>query len=133
MSLCEGQVRRLILGGTDANVAHFSALLSKNAQQAVIGTISADVTASPTEVGELSLSLIHEISAERKTALVQQLITTAAKGSPAARGYATRWWRSWPVTRITSWLTTSSPPRPSLRPLRLRGHAGDNYRGMPFV
>ena len=82
----EGQVRRLILGGTDANVAHFSALLSKNAQQAVIGTISADVTASPTEVGELSLSLIHEISAERKTALVQQLITTAAKGGPAALG-----------------------------------------------
>lgn len=82
----EGQVRRLILGGTDANVAHFSALLSRNAQQAVVGTISADVTASPTEIGDLSLSLIHEISAERKAGLVEHLITTAAKGGPAALG-----------------------------------------------
>jgi len=82
----EGQVRRLILGGTDANVAHFAALLSKIAQQAVVGTISADVTASPTEVGEMSLSLIHEIATERKVVLVEQLITTATKGGPAALG-----------------------------------------------
>ncbi len=82
----EGQVRRLILGGTDANVAHFSALLSKNALQAVVGTISADVTASPSDVGEMSLALIHEIAAERKASLVEQLITTAAKGGPAALG-----------------------------------------------
>ena len=82
----EGQVRRLILGGTDANVAHFAALLSKIAQQAVVGTISADVTASPTEVGEMSLSLIHEIATERKVGLVEQLITTATKGGPAALG-----------------------------------------------
>lgn len=82
----EGQVRRLILGGTDANVAHFSALLPKNVQQAVVGTISAEVTASPSEVGEKSFALIHEIAAGRKAKLVDQLITTAAKGGPAALG-----------------------------------------------
>ena len=109
----EGQVRRLILGGTDANVAHFAGLLSKNAQQAVVGTISADVTASPTEVGEMSLSLIHEISAERKTALVEQLITTAAKGGPAALGLSNTLVAVLAGPPITSLWTTSSPPRPS--------------------
>lgn len=82
----DGQVRRLILGGTDANVAQFSTLLSKNAQQAVVGTISADVTANPAEVGEKSLTLIQEIASDRKAKLVNQLITTAAKGGPAALG-----------------------------------------------
>ncbi len=82
----DGQVRRLILGGTDANVAQFSALLPKSAQQAVIGTISADVTAGPAEVGEKSFALIHTIAAERKAQLVDQLITTASKGGPATLG-----------------------------------------------
>jgi peptide chain release factor subunit 1 len=83
-----GDVRRLILGGTDETVAQFAAMLPKNVQQLVVGTINADVNASPTEVGEKSLALIREVAAARKARLVDQLITTAAKGGPAALGLA---------------------------------------------
>jgi peptide chain release factor subunit 1 len=83
-----GDVRRLILGGTEGNVAQFAAMLPKSVQQIVVGTINADVAASPSEVGEKSLALIREVAAARKAKLVDQLITTAAKGGPAALGLA---------------------------------------------
>ena len=83
-----GHVRRLILGGSDGNVAQFAAMLPKAVQQIVIGAISADVNASPAEVGEKSLALIREVEVARKARLVDQLITTAAKGGPAALGLA---------------------------------------------
>lgn len=83
-----GEVRRLILGGTEANVAQFAAMLPKSVQQVVVGVINADVTASPTEVGEKSLALIQQVAAAHKAGLVDQLITTAAKGGPAALGLA---------------------------------------------
>lgn len=83
-----GAVRWLILGGTDGNVAQFAAMLPKSVQQIVVGSINADVTASPAEVGEKSLALIQEVAAQRKSQLVDQLITTAAKGGPAALGLA---------------------------------------------
>ncbi len=84
----DGDVQRLILGGTDENVAHFAAMLPKDVQQVVVGTINADMTASPDEVGEKSLALIQQVSAERKAELVERLITTAAKGGPASLGLA---------------------------------------------
>ncbi|HSN73507.1 MAG TPA: Vms1/Ankzf1 family peptidyl-tRNA hydrolase [Anaerolineae bacterium] len=83
-----GDVRRLILGGTDETVAQFAAMLPKGVQQLVVGAINADVTAGPAEVGEKSLALIREVAAARKAKLVDQLITTAAKGGPAALGLA---------------------------------------------
>jgi peptide chain release factor subunit 1 len=83
-----GDVRRLILGGTEANVAQFATMLPKSVQQIVVGAINADVTAGPTEVGEKSLALIQEVAAKRKAELVEQLITTTAKGGPAALGLA---------------------------------------------
>lgn len=83
-----GAVRRLILGGTEENVAQFAAMLPKDIQHAVLGVINADVTASPSEIGEKSMALIQEVSAARKAELVDQLITTAAKGGPAALGLA---------------------------------------------
>ncbi len=83
-----GDVRRLILGGTDGNVAQFAAMLPKSVQQVVVGSINADVTALPAEVGEKSLALIQEVSAAHKSELVEKLITTAAKGGPAALGLA---------------------------------------------
>lgn len=82
----DGRCEHLILGGTDENVARFAALLPKNARALVVGTINVEMTASPAEVGEKSLALIHKADSERKRALVQQLLTTAAKGGPAALG-----------------------------------------------
>lgn len=83
-----GEVRRLILGGTEANVAQFAAMLPKSMQPLVIGAINVEVTASPAEVGEKSLALIQQAAAAHKADLVAQLVTTAAKGGPAALGLA---------------------------------------------
>ena len=82
----EGRCQRLILGGTDGNVAHFSDMLPKAVRRLVVGTIDAEMTASPAEIQDKSLALILEASAARKQELVQQLITTAAKNGPAALG-----------------------------------------------
>lgn len=82
----DGSCRHLILGGTDGNVSHFAALLPKSVHQLVVGSIAADMTASPAEIGEKSLALIKEEEASRKSALVNELVTTAAKGGPAALG-----------------------------------------------
>lgn len=81
-----GQCRYLILGGTDENVARFAEVLPKHVQPLVVGTMNVDITASPAEVGEKSLAVIHQANAARKQALVDQLVTTAAKGGPAALG-----------------------------------------------
>lgn len=83
-----GECRRLILAGIDDNVAHFAGLLPKDISKLVLGTISADMTASPDEIGERSLELIRAEAANQKEDLVEQLITSAAKGGPAALGLA---------------------------------------------
>ncbi|MEA3337649.1 MAG: Vms1/Ankzf1 family peptidyl-tRNA hydrolase [Chloroflexota bacterium] len=81
-----GQVKRLVLAGTESNVAQFAALLPKAVQQVVVGTISADMTENAAEIGEKSMGLIREVAEARKDELVDELITTAAKGGPAALG-----------------------------------------------
>lgn len=82
----DGRCRYLILGGTGENVAQFSALLPKNVRQLVIGTITVDMNASPAEVQEKSLAVIEGASKARKAALVEQIVTLAAKGGPATQG-----------------------------------------------
>jgi peptide subunit release factor 1 (eRF1) len=81
-----GQCRHLILGGTDENVARFSAVLPKDVRSIVVGTINVEVTASPSEVGEKSLAVIRKADAARKQELLDLLVTTAAKRGPAALG-----------------------------------------------
>lgn len=81
-----GECRRLILGGTDANVARFSALLPKDVRKAVLGSINVEMTAPPAVVGETSLALIRDAAAASKAELVDQLITAVAKSGPAVAG-----------------------------------------------
>lgn len=81
-----GQCRHLILGGTDDNVSQFTALLPKDVRQRVVGTINVDVNANPTDVRDKSLAIILQADTARKTELVDELITTAAKGGPATLG-----------------------------------------------
>lgn len=83
-----GQYRHLILGGTEDNAARFTALLPKEVRKLIVGNINVDMTANPAEVGEKSLQLIRKVSANYKARLVDQLVTTAAKGGPAALGLA---------------------------------------------
>lgn len=83
-----GRIRRLILGGSDANIAQFATLLPRQGQQAVVAALNLDQSASVAEIGERSLALIREADAARRERLVERLITTASKGGPAALGLA---------------------------------------------
>ncbi|MDX1616409.1 MAG: hypothetical protein R3300_19015 [Candidatus Promineifilaceae bacterium] len=81
-------IRRLFIGGTTENVAQFRELLSKRMQSRIAGTFAIDMTAGEHEVREQSLELLQEANQRREQELVDQLITTAAKGGNAVTGLA---------------------------------------------
>ncbi len=78
----------LILGGIETNVAQFEALLPKALREEVIGHITVDKDAHPSEISERASETIQAYLAQRKDALVEELITTAAKGGAATLGLA---------------------------------------------
>ena len=83
-----GKARKLILGGSDANVAQFAAMLASDVSQQVVGTISADLSVSPSDLGERSSALIRAVADARRRELVDRLVTAASKGGSAALGLA---------------------------------------------
>jgi peptide subunit release factor 1 (eRF1) len=78
----------LILGGTEINVAQFEELLPEALRERVVGHVTLDKDAAPTEVGERSLEAVQTYLARREAALVDEVITTAAKGGAATVGLA---------------------------------------------
>ncbi|MFZ0548336.1 MAG: hypothetical protein WAM60_23010 [Candidatus Promineifilaceae bacterium] len=79
-------IRRLFIGGTAENVAKFRECLSKQLQSCIAGTFAIDMTAGEHEVREQTIKLMREANTHREEALVQKMITTAAKGSNATIG-----------------------------------------------
>ena len=79
---------RLILAGTDENTARFRDLLPHNLRQVVVGTVALDRTAGAHEAIERSREILDDVEAGRERDLVQQMVTTRAKGGPAVVGLA---------------------------------------------
>ena len=79
-------IRRLFLGGTAENIAQFRENLSKQLQSRVAGTFAVDMNAREREVHQLALGLLEQANTEREEKVVQNLITTAAKGGNAVTG-----------------------------------------------
>jgi peptide subunit release factor 1 (eRF1) len=75
----ENNVRRVLLGGTEENVALFRGYLPKRWQSLVIGTFSISMTANNTEVIERAIKIGQEAEQRRETEAVRALITAAAK------------------------------------------------------
>lgn len=73
--------RRLLLAGTDINVARIQKLLPLDLANTVVGTFAADMETSPTQLCGTSLQLLESLGRQRKEALVDTVITAAAKGS----------------------------------------------------
>ncbi|MFQ5612710.1 MAG: Vms1/Ankzf1 family peptidyl-tRNA hydrolase [Anaerolineae bacterium] len=78
--------RHLILAGVDETVSQFQEHLSKLLQNKVVGSINLDARASEKEVIEKSRAVVDQVQQESETALVERLITTAAKGDGATLG-----------------------------------------------
>jgi peptide chain release factor subunit 1 len=79
---------RLILGGQEETVSKFLGMLPKSLRERVVGTISADITASETEIFERARDVIESAEYARKAELVKRMITTATKGGAGAIGLA---------------------------------------------
>jgi len=80
--------KRLILGGTSENTHTFMDLLPKHVQQIVVGTMSVDADAPEQDVLRRALEVIEKADQEKKSELVEALITTVEKGEGAALGMA---------------------------------------------
>ena len=76
----ENSVRRILIGGTDDNVASFRSQLPKAWQSLVTGTFPISMVASHTEVLERAMEIGQEAERHREAQIVNTVITGAAKG-----------------------------------------------------
>lgn len=74
------RVRRVLIGGTDGNVALFRTMLSKAWQSLVVGTFPISMNAGHVEVMKKALEIGRQAERQREQALVHTVITAAAKG-----------------------------------------------------
>ncbi len=82
----ENNVRRVLIGGTDDNIAQFRSQLPKAWQSLVVGTFAASMTASHTDVFTKAFEVGREADKKRVRYLTEILITGAAKGQGAVIG-----------------------------------------------
>jgi rubrerythrin len=75
----ENEVRRVLIGGTEDNVAQFRNLLPKTWQSLVMGSFPISMTTSHAEVQERAMELAQASEIKREARMVDQLITAAAK------------------------------------------------------
>jgi peptide subunit release factor 1 (eRF1) len=72
-------VRRILIGGTEDNVAQFRSLLPKSWQSLIVGTFPSSMTASKKEVMDRALQIGQEAEINRENRLLDQLVTSASK------------------------------------------------------
>jgi peptide subunit release factor 1 (eRF1) len=82
----ENQVRRILIGGTDANVSFFLSQLPKAWQSLVMGTFPIDMTAGHAQVYEKALEVAQQAQRKKDTRLVRTIVTAAAKGREGVIG-----------------------------------------------
>jgi len=80
------KVRRILLGGTDENVAQFQQSLPKSWQSLIVGRFSIGMTANHQEVLDEALKVGAKSEEKREAGLVQQMITAAAKAAEGVVG-----------------------------------------------
>jgi peptide subunit release factor 1 (eRF1) len=81
-------VRRLILAGTEKNVANFRVLLSHRLRSMVVGRITADANASAGEIRDKALDLALRAGKNEAQAVADNLVTQVHKGGTAVAGLA---------------------------------------------
>lgn len=80
--------RRLVVGGTEANVSQFLDVLPKAMQGKIVGTFTVAPDAPVAEVQAHSMELIEEVAKEREGELVGEAIAGSARGSGGVVGLA---------------------------------------------
>jgi peptide chain release factor subunit 1 len=75
----ENRVRRILIGGTDDNVALFKSLLPKSWQSLVVGTFPMSMSASHPEVQARAIEAGAQSMKRREDLIIDTTITAAAK------------------------------------------------------
>jgi len=82
----EKHIRRILLSGTDDNVALFRNYLPKMWQSLVVGSFPASMTASHQDIYHKALEIGQKAEKDREKHLVEKLITMASKQAGAVLG-----------------------------------------------
>lgn len=82
------ETRRLLLAGTEKNIARFRELLSNRLRSMVVGRLAAGANATPAEISEKALKLARQAADEEAQANADQIVTAVHKGGNAVAGLA---------------------------------------------
>lgn len=86
---CQGEAcQKIVLAGSEGLLTQFAEMLPRHLQKEIIGNITADMTTSPSSILARGMGLWQAWKREQENELVEQLVTAAAKGEPAALGLA---------------------------------------------
>jgi len=80
--------QRVILGGTETNLAQFQDLLPKYLQERIAGTFSVGRTTGIDDILERSWEIMRQVEREEEQKLVEEMITAARKGGLGPVTYA---------------------------------------------
>jgi len=82
----ENRVRRVLIGGTDENVALFRQQLPKAWQSLVVGTFPIKRTAGHPQVWAKAMETVRQAERETERKLIDAVVTAAAKGKEGVLG-----------------------------------------------
>ncbi len=80
------KVRRILVGGSEENVALFRRFLPKRWQSLIVGTFPMDMRAGHVEVWRKAMAVGLEAERRREARLIEQIRTQAARGGRAVVG-----------------------------------------------
>lgn len=80
------KVTRVVLSGTDENLAEFRSLLPRTLLDKVVGQIALDMTATPADAWDRAFEVAQAAQQQAEAALLEEVITLAHKGGAGAIG-----------------------------------------------
>ncbi len=89
--LAQQKVTRVVLSGSDGNIAEFREQLPRALQDKVIGQISLDMSSTPSDAWDRAFEVAQQAQVQAEADLLAQVITAAHKGGQARQGSRTRW------------------------------------------
>lgn len=81
-------VKRVVLAGTEENIAEFRSQMPRGLTEAVVGHINVDMNASPVDVWDRAFEVAQQAQREAETQILEQVVTVAHKGGAGALGLA---------------------------------------------
>ncbi len=84
--LREHEVKRVVLSGTDGNLALLREVLPRSLQDRVIGQMNLDMNATPAQLWERAFEIAVDAQQRAEAELLEEVITAAHKGGAGAVG-----------------------------------------------